>query len=232
MLFLKVVDVKGNVVADLNSYPGHGTYQTSLWTPGPILVDRYQVHLPDSVEAPSVDHVDFGFFRPDLKQNVPASAEDGEATGTSVRIGNVVVQGPTGSSRAEDGLEFREGGRDVIALIHHSVSATSVRPGSSLEGELQFTALAKPSLDYTIFVHLERDGRLLAQDDAPPLRGRFPTSFWAPDDLARHHWSIAIPPDAPAGDYTLRVGWYDPRSGARLPTPSGDALDLGNIRVD
>jgi 4-amino-4-deoxy-L-arabinose transferase-like glycosyltransferase len=232
MLFLKVVDADGKVVADLNSYPGHGTYQTSLWTPGPVLIDRYQIHLPSSVEGPSVDHVDFGFFRTDLKQNLPTSVDGGESGGSSVRLGSVVVQGQTGPAPSDESMVFHEGGRDVIALVRDQVSASTARPGSAIEGDLLFSAVATPSQDYTIFVHLERDGVLLAQDDAPPLRGRFPTSFWAPGDLADHRWHIAVPPGAPAGDYALKVGWYDPRSGARLQTPNGDSLDLRTIRVE
>ncbi len=38
---------------------------------------------------------------------------------------------------------------------------------------------------------------------------------------------IILPPELPAGEYSLRVGWYDWQTGERLLLSNGDdALDL------
>jgi hypothetical protein len=41
---------------------------------------------------------------------------------------------------------------------------------------------------------------------------------------------LALPPDLPAGSYTLLTGFYDARDGTRLPTTGGaDALPLATL---
>jgi hypothetical protein len=45
--------------------------------------------------------------------------------------------------------------------------------------------------------------------------------------------TLTLPASAPPGDYRLRVGWYDPASGQRLPLvapAAGDAFDA-SVRV-
>lgn len=87
--------------------------------------------------------------------------------------------------------------------------------------------------DYTVFVHLidpDGDGQALAQGDAPPLGGRWPTSLWLPGVALDDAHTVPLPPDLPPGTYHLRVGLYDPESGMRLPLPDGaDALLLAEI---
>jgi hypothetical protein len=87
---------------------------------------------------------------------------------------------------------------------------------------------------YTLFVHLlDAAGNLIAQQDQPPLQGFYPSDRWLPDAVFQDTVTLTLPTGAPPGDYHLRVGWYDPASGQRLPlvTPAaGDAFDA-SVRV-
>ena len=94
--------------------------------------------------------------------------------------------------------------------------------------------------NYTIFVHLVRaDGGpgIFGQEDSPPLRGTYPTSRWQPGQALADDFEITVRADAPAGAYTLAVGFYDPTTGARLPAADsagqslGDHVHLGIIEV-
>jgi 4-amino-4-deoxy-L-arabinose transferase-like glycosyltransferase len=92
--------------------------------------------------------------------------------------------------------------------------------------------------DYFIFVHvLNAAGQTVAQRDAPPWQGRFPTSSWRPGTLIVDLNDLPLPADLPAGDYTLVVGMFDPATGAHPPTqvdgrPAPDSTTLiGRIRV-
>jgi hypothetical protein len=233
MLFLKVVDPTGKVLADVNSHPGHGAYPTSAWPTGPVLADRYQIRLPASAVGPAVDRIVAGFYRTDTQTDLPAFDASGGEVGTSIPVGTIVVPGPTDPNlMSSDVVTFREGSRNLIALLGHTVSGRAVEAGSSLTGTIQFGGVAPTSRDYTIFVHLERAGRLLAQDDSPPRRGAFPTSYWRPGDLVDHNWHIDVPVDAASGECALLAGWYDPTSGVRLPTQTGDAVQLETIRIE
>jgi hypothetical protein len=72
--------------------------------------------------------------------------------------------------------------------------------------------------NYKVFVHVfdMGTGVPVAQDDAEPNRGGFPTRFWAPGDLVTDHILIDLTQVQP-GEYGIAVGIYDPLSQERLP---------------
>lgn len=72
--------------------------------------------------------------------------------------------------------------------------------------------------DYKVFVHVfaPDTGVPVAQDDAMPHRGGFPTRFWAPGDVIVDRIPIDLG-GAPTGAYGLAVGVYDPLTQERLP---------------
>jgi hypothetical protein len=68
-----------------------------------------------------------------------------------------------------------------------------------------------------IFVHLvDGAGRLIAQDDGLGA----PAAYWRPGDVILQRHSVTVP-GGEEGTYSLRLGVYDPGSGARLMTGDG-----------
>ncbi|NLX11561.1 MAG: hypothetical protein GXY36_18095 [Chloroflexi bacterium] len=100
--------------------------------------------------------------------------------------------------------------------------------GGSLAVALDWAARGSAEQDLSLFLHLVApDGRVLAQADGYPRAGERPTSSWRADETILDVRRVLLPPDLPAGDYTLRLGWYDWRTDERLPLDAGgDALDL------
>ena len=84
--------------------------------------------------------------------------------------------------------------------------------------------------DYTVFVHVIRDGRTVAQDDGFPGNGYLPTTWWRPGDkiLDMHFLSAPYNPEQDR----LVVGWYEWRSMQHLQVlderlqPAGMSLEL------
>ncbi|HEU5098034.1 MAG TPA: glycosyltransferase family 39 protein [Roseiflexaceae bacterium] len=114
-----------------------------------------------------------------------------------------------------------------------------LKPGGQLalrtfwQVEQQFTA------DYFIFVHmLNAAGQTVAQRDAPPWQGRFPTSSWRPGTLIVDVNDLPLPADLPPGDYSIVVGMFDPASGAHPPTQvdgqptTSSETQIGRIRIE
>ncbi len=231
VLFVKVVDPLREAIAGTDTYPGHGNYPTSFWEPGKVVVDRYRIRLPTDAPAPRVDQIAIGLYQRETGQRLPVARADGTPVGSAASFGPLVIAGPADPERVRQGIPFREGTRDVIALVRAS-NGSAARPGEVIQGELEYGSIQTVEHDYTIFVHLEDSSGVVAQDDAPPVRGVFPTSFWRPGDLVRHAWRIQLPADVPPGRYHLTTGWYDRPSGQRLTTPSGDALDLGTVLIE
>lgn len=85
---------------------------------------------------------------------------------------------------------------------------------------------ARPAADYHVFVHvIDGAGQTIARVDIPPGGGEGqPTSAWQPGQQVAVPLPLALP-DAPAGDYRVTLGVYDPQTGQRLPFAGGTAAD-------
>jgi hypothetical protein len=129
-------------------------------------------------------------------------------------------------------------------LLGHSLDVEAVAPGDELNLTLYWQALAPFGEDYTVFTHLLGDtnpatgGPVWAGHDSQPNGGHFPTTDWQPDQVILDVHRLAIPVDAPPGEYQLEAGLYLLANLARLPAtdaggnplPDNAAL-LGTIRV-
>jgi 4-amino-4-deoxy-L-arabinose transferase-like glycosyltransferase len=78
--------------------------------------------------------------------------------------------------------------------------------------------------DWTVFVHLvDANGALIAQHDAVPDNGRYPTTLWPTGVLIPDRHPLAVSAIHPTME--VRVGLYLPGSGRRLPlTVGGDVV--------
>jgi len=76
---------------------------------------------------------------------------------------------------------------------------------------------------------------MLAQRDAQPLDGDYPTGLWAMDEVVQDHHVLDIPQDIETGEYWLQVGMYRLDTGERLTISGTDPplnyVQLGPIHV-
>ena len=111
-------------------------------------------------------------------------------------------------------------------------------PNGQTEGIYRLTLFWSPlqplPFDYTVFVHI-RDGAgaVVAQRDAQPLAGRYPTSQWQAGETIIDLHQITLPTDLPAGQYQVWIGLYRLDTLERLPVDddvSGEnAILLGDL---
>jgi hypothetical protein len=102
---------------------------------------------------------------------------------------------------------------------------------ATLPVTLWWSVVAPPPASLTSFVHLlDHRGRLVAQSDAPPGGVFYPTNRWRVGERLRDRHELRLPDTLPAGRYLLRAGLYD-GSLRRLATATGDAVELGAVRV-
>ncbi|MFN8499904.1 MAG: phospholipid carrier-dependent glycosyltransferase [Anaerolineae bacterium] len=115
---------------------------------------------------------------------------------------------------------------DNIRLVGHDTRA-SVTAGKSLPVTLEWETSAPTELDINFFVHLvAADGRTIGQYDGASLKGSYLSSRWKPGERILETVIVPVAKDAPAGDATLRIGWYDWRDGQRLPVAGSDDASL------
>jgi uncharacterized membrane protein len=151
------------------------------------------------------------------------------------RRGDKVVPSERPSDQVK-AADARFVGRDWAARLTGYLAPERVAPGSDLPVTLRWEAEG-PSpgqTDYTVFLHLrDGSGRTLANADATPTWfTSLPTSHWLPG--GQQVWdahALSLPGDLPPGQYYLVAGWYDWRSGQRLPMQDAGGNSLGDEYV-
>lgn len=116
---------------------------------------------------------------------------------------------------------------DSFHLLDFSISPQRFVPGQPVQVNLFWETTARPSADYTAFVHLvDQSGSLLAQTDqslgasSTFVNGTRPNTnvtLWLPDDL-------------PSGTFSIVTGLYDSATGQQLPSDR-PGLYLAQIEV-
>jgi hypothetical protein len=220
--FAHMVDESGKGWTGDDHQPYDGIYPTSAWGAGEMVRDTFTLMVPAGA-SPGLYDIEVGWYDPSTQQRLRVGQ------GNAFRLAVLPVAWDEPESQPLTPLEARFGG-----LISMESYDWQVGPGA-LDLTLRWSADEYLDTDYTVFVHLvdpHTGDQVLAQDDAAPLRGRWPTSLWLPGVAVDDVHTIPLPPDLPPGDYELLVGLYDPATGIRLLIPEyGDALHLTGINL-
>lgn len=154
------------------------------------------------------------------------------------------ASGPGAIPQPDTALDATFGGELRLRGFTLSLHGGAARAGGSLPVTLYWEAVAPPTHDYRMFLHLCRtcDVPPIANDDGPPLGGYAPagmTTTWRIGDPVHDERSLPLPPALPPGRYTLVLGVYsgDGAPDSRLPvvtrapTISNNRLVLGYVDV-
>lgn len=107
------------------------------------------------------------------------------------------------------------------------------QPSQHLTVKLTWRPIRRPTADYNLFLQLlDSTGHLVAQHDGPPNGGYTNTSTWFVGQTIVSRSAVALPADLPPGNYRLIAGLYQPDTGHRLPTDTGeDFVELGRVII-
>ena len=171
-----------SVAGQLDTYHGGGMYQTSQWRPGEILVDTVYVPISRRAEGPALMQFSVGLHAGSGPDRLPAVGPDGApveivyAGEAALRPPSWPSPGPAPAVEAVFEAKIRLAGLDL--------PQQAVQPGQTVTVTLQWQALAGIEEDFVGFVHLVSPaGQKVAQDDHPPLGGRYPTRLWSKDTV-------------------------------------------------
>ena len=90
---------------------------------------------------------------------------------------------------------------------------------------LRWRTVRQQSKDYTVFVHLERDGTIIAQDDRTPGAGYYATTWWKPGDEITDTHVLKVPYDPTR--HQIWIGWYETGSMQHLRVLERDSQPGG-----
>jgi hypothetical protein len=126
-----------------------------------------------------------------------------------------------------------EGG---IALEGVTIVDPTVEGGGTVRLVMSWRSPVEVRDSFSVFVHLvDAEGKLWAQADSIPGGGLLPMTAWRPGEPIVDRFAVSLPPDTPPGEYTVRVGIYNPTNSLRLPllegNGGGDYAIIGVVRV-
>lgn len=211
--FIKAYGRGDAPVHELDTYPGGGMSQTTLWQPGDVIADRYRLRIEDTVTntqlMPTVLRLDVGFY--DFTTKEELATLDGAGNPTSrQRYEAAGMNAPPPAPNFSLAERFEK---------TKLTGARAEQDGDELRLTLDWLVTDDFAEDYTTFVQLfDASGRQLApQGDGRALNGDFSPRWWRKGDLILNDaYTIELPADITPGNYTIKFGLYN-KAGARMP---------------
>jgi hypothetical protein len=207
-----LLDMSGTEVARTPNTGGVDPFPSTWWPAAMMLSDQHILDLSPA-GAPALLRVRVQVFDGAANKRLPIRGTGGQAQDGTIgelkrRMAAAAVAMP---ARAALG--------DGISLVDSS----GVR-WSNGHGEVSLTWRAEKSTntEYTVFIHLlDAQDHILAQSDAPPRGGSYPTHAWSPGEtvIDTHQFNID---QATLGNVAhIAVGMYTAGDGRRLPVSTG-----------
>ncbi len=219
-VFVHLVDAAGKRWTQHDGIPFGGIYPTTHWEAGELVRDVHVLDLPTNLPSGRYT-LRVGLYDTATQARLqPAGA--GDLALATVYVGARPFYLPSRT------ISVRLG--DAISLVGLDLAPAS---GGGLPVTLYWRAETFVDQDYTVFVQLlGADGKPVAQSDAQPENGGYPTRLWQPGETVRDAHSVAFTATPPPGDYRLVAGMYLLGTGQRLPVAGGgDAVSLGTVRL-
>lgn len=227
-LFIHLIGENDVILAQRDSYPGHGASPTSSWAYEEVIEDIYRVSVPTTLNAPQSTWVAVGLY--DLEKQHRLALPDGSTRFALKSVQTVPAESDAGIPNP---INFDLGGK--LKLVGYQLSVQAAQPGETIDLILYWQAGAEMDRNYSVFTQLLNDRNdIWAQDDGQPLNGDYPTSRWAQGEIVRDPYRLQINSEAPTGVHRLEVGMYFLGTGERLyrtDNPALSSIRLADIRV-
>lgn len=235
-VFLHVLGRDEQVIAQEDTYPGMGSYPTSLWQVGGVIKDTYGMYVLPESKAPSRFRVEAGVYDRSTGEVLPAFDGAGHLLhGVTVAQGKVTTrQEPRYSGYTPVTFELAlvpaRGGFAIhhqVSLTGYKVDKTEVKAGETIQVALYWRAQKEMTEDYTVFVHLvDEEDTIWGQHDSQPVNNYYPTSFWDPGEVVKDEHALVVREDVRPDEYRIEVGMYRLADGQRLTIVDQDGQVL------
>jgi hypothetical protein len=169
---------------------------------GDTVLQRFTLALPSST-PPQLLNVSVGGYIASSLKPLRWQTPQGQLLPPGSFLTHILIPPPSPASPSfRTTLQFADG----IRLLGYTLT----QHGRTLRVTLDWEATEKLHTHYTAYVHLlSPRGKLIAQNDAPPAAGNFPTTFWHVGNHIADRHLLELPPDLPPGSYLLQIGLYN-----------------------
>ena len=224
---LQLVDRANNVVARIERDPFNGKYPLERWPPGKYAQDVWNLPLDPNL-APGAYDLQMALFRRsdgslvDDVRRIYALNPAPMATAPITRIKIPVTPPSAEELRAAKSIQAKVGDNFMLA----SYALQTDRVAGKVHLTLYWQGMKKSDENYTAFVHLlDASGQVVAQKDAEPLDGKYPTSIWDTGEIIKEEYDLTIPSDARA-PFSIEIGMYEQLSQKRLLVGDSDHIEF------
>lgn len=224
------VHAVGRDGANLGGYDGPPVgagYPTNLWPVGAIIQAPYRLRLDSTSTAPTELRIVAGLYGPGNMGHLPARDLRGQPLDPGPAVARLALRHSTTADQTPARARF-EGGLELLSWQ----LPPPTRPGGSTTGTLRLRAASRPERDATVFVQAIGPTGPVAQWDAQPLRGAYPTSLWPVGEVVQDSFTLTVRAGTPPGDYPVIAGLYLLPELRRLQTGSADHVALGTLSVE
>ena len=227
--FVQLLDESGTLAAAQESPPADGRFPTALWTNGQVVRDHRELHVPADLPAGEYQLI-VGWYHPADGRRLSVDTFWPWQSRDYLELGDVSVYSRVPQRELRIEPDHLSGARvsNGIELVGYTFDVVDTRPDGSIGLTLIWHVTGPIESDYSVFCHLtDDDGKIWGQADGVPVEGAMPTTAWMAGEYVMDQYVIPIRADAPAGDYQLWVGMYDPATEQR----PGEPADLGTITL-
>jgi len=225
-LFLHLLGRNRQLVGNVDTWPGGGLRPTSFWKPGDIYPDRYLIELDPKAMTPSLLWLDVAMWETDPRTPIQITGADSAPIPSVIApVGKIDPPQPVTASPETPVGSTLEGS---VSLVGFDLSKSLV-VNQPLSLSLYWQTSETLAVDYTVFIHIVDSSGQFVAHDGPPLNGDWPTSAWQPARLVIDPRSFIVPNP---GDYTIRIGLYDPATGARLTAFRADGSEWPEAAIE
>jgi 4-amino-4-deoxy-L-arabinose transferase-like glycosyltransferase len=229
VISLKLLDKDFNIGGEYVAGLGD-RYPNVLWVPTEIVKETYPVRLNPNA-PPGLYQLELSLIHQD--KNLPGGYQylpilNGDAeSGTNLYPATIRLLDSAHGTPPPNPFSAQLG--DSIYLTGYDLTLLP----ATAQLTLYWQNNNPVPTDYTVFTQLiGPDGQVWAQWDNPPQAGRYPTTAWAKYDTVVDRYTLTLREGAPAGEYRLLVGMYDPTTGERLPAViNGEAQPNNAIQL-
>jgi hypothetical protein len=230
-LFVQFLDSQGQPAGQYEIESPAISIKLHRWREDRLLLEKYPLQFGTELK-PDLYFVRLGFFNPKSNQRLPVyPLGGGESLGDEIILGPLYL-----GSKALMRPQYPVQGRldEAFELLGYSILPAPSE--DSVEIQLFWQSHKPVTVNYTAFVQaLDSQNQVIAQHDAQPLEGIYPTSRWQPGDQLSDRFILPVSPqELSAGSYRLVTGMYDLATGVRLPVydNAGESLPDGLIRLN
>ncbi len=230
-VFVHAVDpVLGQPITQRDMYLGQGLLLSSWLEQGQMVVNSYELQIPQTAVAPGRLEITTGLYNFETGQRLTMPGGGDSAVVASLELAPAQGEYPNTVQ-----INFE----DQLQLAGYDLALRTVQAGETVNLSLYWKALENLGTDYTFFAQIvDADTTRWASQDLGPQPG---TSTWTAAESQILEFALTLAEDTPAGLYPLIVGAYvRAEDGSfdrlQLRTEDGrltdDFLELTRIRVD